>query len=270
MHARVRFLVSAIAISMLLAACTGSGATPAREGTGRAAPSGPQGNLRIAWRLEPDSLGPKFTTGAGAPDFFWVFNSFLTYRDFTGVPHPLIVESIPTQENGAWMVSPDGTMTTTFRIRETAHWHDMTPITAADYVFGYLVHADQDIPVVNREIESFISAVEEKDDRTIVVHWNRLYILGNVLGWQDLVPLPRHLLENKYRANKPLFTQGEEWTAGYVGTGPFRVERWNPGAGLIGARSPRLGARLAEGRDAREPLHLRGQRDPGELARRRD
>jgi len=237
----------------MVVGCTVPSAVPTDRSTQAAAQTGPRGTLRIAWRIEPDSLESKLTTGAGSPDFFWVFNSFLTYRDFTGTPHPMLINEIPTPENGLWTINPDGTMRTTFRIRDSARWHDMTPLTAQDYVFGFEVHADPEVPVVNREIEGYIDSVEAADERTLVVAWKRPYVFANVLGLHDLVPLPRHLMEAKYRTNKGNFTQGEEWTASYVGTGPFRVERWSPGIGL----TARAHAGWALGAPKLESLEIR-------------
>jgi peptide/nickel transport system substrate-binding protein len=50
-----------------------------------------------------------------------------------------------------------------------------------------------------------------------------------------LIPLPRHTLESRYRANKATFASGEEWNSAYVSTGPFKVERWTPGSSLVAA-----------------------------------
>ncbi len=129
----------------------------------------------------------------------------------------------------------------------------MTPLTAQDYVFGFEVHSDPDVPVVDRETEGYINSVDAVDDRTLLVNWKRPYIFANVLGLHDLVPLPRHLLEAKYRTNKATFTQGDEWTVAYVGTGPFRVERWSPGIGLTARAHPgwALGAPKLDALDIR-------------------
>jgi peptide/nickel transport system substrate-binding protein len=54
-----------------------------------------------------------------------------------------------------------------------------------------------------------------------------------VLGIQDLAPLPRHRLEEKYRTDKASFSFGEEWTTGFIGSGPFRLERWDAGVRIV-------------------------------------
>ncbi|MBM2811833.1 MAG: hypothetical protein HW416_2592, partial [Chloroflexi bacterium] len=96
--------------------------------------------------MEPESLHPKFSQGSGAAEFDWIFSSTLTIQDFQAVAHPVLAEEIPTQSNGMWVVNPDGTMTTTYRLREGARWHDGTPLTAQDFVFAHEVYVDPGVP----------------------------------------------------------------------------------------------------------------------------
>jgi peptide/nickel transport system substrate-binding protein len=42
-----------------------------------------------------------------------------------------------------------------------------------------------------------------------------------------------HLMQHQYETNKGSFTSGEEWTTQFVGSGPFKVEKWTPGQGMI-------------------------------------
>src|SRR6185436_20175600 len=46
------------------------------------------------------------------------------------------------------------------------------------------------------------------------------------------------LLEEKYLSNKATFLFGEEWTSGYIGSGPYRMERWTPGLGFVARAIP--------------------------------
>jgi peptide/nickel transport system substrate-binding protein len=227
--------VALVLLAMVLTACTATSPAPAPRPAEQAdtTSSRPKGTLRIAWRLEPDNLNPRFATGGGAGDFFWVFNSFLTYYDFNGALHPMLARQIPTQENGDWVVNADGTMRTTYRLREQARWHDGTPLTAHDFVLGWQVYMDRDLPVIERDPELRMTSVAAQDDHTLVITWGESYVLANALGYPALTPIPRHLSEEKYRANRANFTFGEEWTLAYVGIGPFRVERWSPGSGII-------------------------------------
>jgi peptide/nickel transport system substrate-binding protein len=198
----------------------------------------PRGSITIAWAREPENLSPKFLGGAGGAEPSWVFSSALTYYDLRGVPHPMMANRIPTQENGDWIINPDGTMVTTYRLRQGMRWHDGTPLTAHDFAFAARVYADPDVPVANREPERHISSVDAPDDTTLVVTWAEPYVQANVLGRGELPPLPTHILEERYRTNRANFVKGEEWTAAFVGSGPFRLERWEPGTRLIGRAFP--------------------------------
>jgi peptide/nickel transport system substrate-binding protein len=226
-----------LSLALVVTACSPGPSATDRSGGASEQPiaqtSGPRGTLKIAWATEPETLAPKLASGSGLNEFNWIFSSFLTYYDFNGRVHPMLAREIPTQENGSWVVNPDGTMVTTYRLREDARWHDGVPVTAHDFEFAYRVYLDRDIPVRDRVPESLMSRVEASDDHTVVISWSGLYVNANVLGYQQLDPLPSHLLEEKYRTNKANFVFGDEWTSGYVGTGPFRIERWDPGTGLI-------------------------------------
>jgi peptide/nickel transport system substrate-binding protein len=192
----------------------------------------------VAWPLEPENLNPKWFSGSGVSDYVWLFNSFLTYYDFGGTLHPMLARDIPSQEAGTWQVNPDGTMVTTYRLRENARWHDGTPVTSGDFAFAFEVYVDDDVPVLHRDPEHLISSVEAPALDTIIVTWREPYVGANALGYRELNPLPRHLVESRYRLNKATFLNGDEWTTAYVGTGPFVLDRWTPGAGLVARANP--------------------------------
>src|SRR5207249_4561400 len=195
--------------------------------------SEPRGTLKMAWAREAETLSPKFLAGGGAGEYTWMFSSALVMRDFANVPRPTLARELPTQENGGWIVNPDGSMVTTYRLREDARWHDGVPITAADYAFAYRVYSDPAMPVGVRHPESLMRSVEARDDHTLVIHWKESFLGANALGYRQLHPLPSHLLEEKYRTNHDQFASGEEWTYRFVGSGPFKVEVWEPGSHII-------------------------------------
>jgi peptide/nickel transport system substrate-binding protein len=193
----------------------------------------------MAWTQEPDSLRPKFAQQGvltGTPEF--MFNSALTLYDNHGTLRPMMAERLPAQENGDWVVNADGTMVTIYRVRQNVRWHDGVPLTARDFAFAYRVYVDPGMPVI-RDIERKMAQVEARDDHTLVIAWSELYPLANALGFSALPPLPRHLLEEKYRtapANE--FVSGDEWSTSYVGSGPYRLERWDRGASLTARAYP--------------------------------
>src|SRR5438093_4538733 len=199
-------LMLGVGILALLSAC--APAPPAVGGGASTSPSTasePRGTLRVAWTREAETLSPKFLAGGGAGEYTWMFSSALVMRDFANVPRPTLARELPTQENGGWIVNPDGSMVTTYRLREDARWHDGVPITAADYAFAYRVYSDPAMPVGVRHPESLMPSVEARDDHTLVIHWKESFLGANALGYRQLHPLPSHLLEEKYRTNHDQF-----------------------------------------------------------------
>ena len=193
------------------------------------------GPLKLAWGYQPETLAPKFIGGSGNADWQWIFSSPLTYLDQSGAAKPLLAQEVPTQANSQWVVNPDGTMVTTYRLRPHGTWHDGTPLTAQDFVFAYEVYMDKDLPVTSTVPESYIEGFEVPDDHTLLIRWMRPFVGANMLGHEQMIPLPRHTLEAKYRGNKANFAFGEDWTSAYISTGPFKVEQWNPGVNLVAA-----------------------------------
>jgi len=210
-------------------AAVGGGGSSATENT----VVQPRGTLKIGWTREADTLSPKFLAGSGVGEYTWMFSSALAIRDMGNTPRPMLARELPTQEKGGWVVNPDGSMVTTYLLREDARWHDGAPIRAADFAFAHRVYTDPAMPVGVRHPESLMTSVEARDDHTLVINWSRSFLAANALGYRQLHPLPSHLLEEKYRTNHDQFATGREWNYGFVGSGPFKVEAWEPGVHII-------------------------------------
>ena len=170
---------------------------------------------------QDDNLTPLFMAG-------------LVNFDSEGEPTAQLAEQAPTIENGLWKLLPDGQMETTLTIRPNVRWHDGTPLTTADLVFGAAVA--QQYPQGNFGTAAFanIETMEPRDARTIVVSWKRPYVQANWL-FSDLFaqPLPRHLLEESFRElDNAAFLNLRFWTSEFVGNGPFVVDDFAPGTYL--------------------------------------
>src|SRR6266545_3036286 len=225
-----------VAVLLLVACAPATPPTPAVQEVTQ----GPRGTLRIAWGPEPPGLNAKlFRAGpTEVQEFGAIFNSSLTFMDPGGSPRPLLARTLPTQENRDLIVNTDGTMVTTYRLRENAKWHDGTPLTANDLVFANSVYSDPEIPVVDGSTQALIANVQATDDHTLRIAWKQPYFLAGSLGTRDLVPLPRHLLSEQAQTNKANFATGPDWSANFVGNGPFAVERWDLGSGVIARAFP--------------------------------
>ncbi|MCS6804540.1 MAG: ABC transporter substrate-binding protein [Acidobacteriota bacterium] len=146
--------------------------------------------------------------------------------------------------------SPDGRVLT-MRLRPDLKFSDGHPLTAEDVVFTFQVIYDPTIPSSVADILKIGGRpiqVEAINDRTIrftfpevVAAAERLFDVVNVL--------PKHILEAAYRAGK----LKEAWNVStppdqIVGTGPFRVQAYEPGQRLTLIRNPYYWRRDEQGR----------------------
>jgi peptide/nickel transport system substrate-binding protein len=146
----------------------------------------------------------------------------------------ILADTVPAFENSLWKVSPDGRMELTWRLRESARWHDGTPVTAADLLFTAQVIRDAELVNFRGQLSEIIDRVETPDARTVVVHFTSPHIDADQLfGLEPTKPLPRHLLESAYRGDKSTFMTLPYWGAQFVGAGPFKLREWEPGSHLI-------------------------------------
>src|SRR5207249_11419697 len=81
-----------------------------------------------------------------------------------------------------------------------------------------------------------IEAVVAPDPRTVLIRWRTLYPEAGVVRAEQLDPLPHHILGQPFAAleNDPTaqdaFANHPYWSREFVGPGPYRLERWEPGA----------------------------------------
>lgn len=160
-------------------------------------------------------------------------NAGLSQQDPDRVLYPQLAEALPTAENGLWKVNSDGTMETTFRMRNGASWHDGTPLTAADLVFSLQVYMDKELPYFSSVVYSYIEGAQQLDPRTVVVKWNRTYIEADGLFGTTGKPMPRHLVEPTYTQNKAGLLDLPLWSTEHIGTGPFRVQQFERGSHAV-------------------------------------
>jgi ABC-type transport system substrate-binding protein len=160
-------------------------------------------------------------------------NQFLAVVGADGTPHPRLLAELPSLERGTWRVAPDGSMETVWRIRPDVRWHDGTPLTADDLTFTTRVIRDKEMADLYMPDFDHIEGAEAVDSRTVKVTWKRPFIEADQLFGLVGVPLPRHLLEQPLADDKASFSALPYWSAGFVGTGPFKVKEWVPGSGRI-------------------------------------
>ena len=176
--------------------------------------------------IRPDAQGP-------AKVIQPLVQSGLTVLDGQNVRHPVLVETVPSLENGLWMILPDGRMETTWKIREGAQWHDGSPLRTDDLIFGLEVGQDKQMSIFNSPAYGSIENATAPDSRTLIVTWKELSIdVDALFEAPGVALLPKHLLEDAYRTDKTSLLDLPYWTQDYVGTGPYQVRQWAPGIGV--------------------------------------
>jgi peptide/nickel transport system substrate-binding protein len=167
-------------------------------------------------------------------------NSGLTVVNGSGVREARIAQAVPTTENGAWQINPDGTMETTYKLRSDVLWHDGTPFTAEDLLFTAQTIQDPTLPLVRRELFSFIERIDAPDPHTVVVTWKQPFIEADqIFSSTGTLPMPKHLLAAQLD-NKEAFTSLPYFSREFVGVGPFRVKDWVDGSHMIVEANPQF------------------------------
>lgn len=230
--------ILAIAMLATVVGCA-PGAAPAQPGQPSAGqpPAAIQRLLVAGIRQEPPTLAARAIV-AFTPALYtqnYLFNASIDYRDERDVLHPQLVEALPQVNTDTWKVNSDGTMDTKYTLKPNLTWQDGTPLTAEDFVFGWKVYATKDFGAAGSPPISLMENMTAPDPRTVVIHWKQIY--PDAAGFQQTAnyptyqPFPRHLLEQHLKDLDPVaFTALPFWTSEYVGAGPYRVEKWEPGA----------------------------------------
>jgi len=182
-------------------------------------------------------VGPTGDTPA-APGAF--FHAGLTELDEKRTYQPKLAEALPQLGTDSWKVFPDGRMETTWRLRPNPTWHDGAPLVADDVVLSVqarIAYRTGGTRGGGATLARFIDEVTAPDPRTVVVRWKEPYPPAGESDWQ---PLPRHILGPALEsATTPeSFASLPYWSTEFVGLGPYRLERWEPGAFVEGVAFP--------------------------------
>ena len=161
------------------------------------------------------------------------FNAWLTYADADDTPMPYLAEALPELNTASWQLFPDGRMETTYRLKPNLTWHDGQPLTAEDFVFAWTVYSNPDYPTASLRPHIAMESVTAPDPRSVVITWKQPYYDAGFLT-NNWTPLPRHLLESALPQGREFFLNRSYWTTEFVGLGPYRLDRWEPGAFIEG------------------------------------
>jgi len=222
MHRTLVLRITAAAAAA--AALCAAGCSKVSSGPGSGNPWTIHGVLRIGAYEDLDNLDPVLSDELFATDVFQMIYSGLIDYDDHGNPVPDLAVEVPSQQNGG--ISKDG-RTIVYHLRRGAVWSDGAPLTSADVQFTWRQIMNSRNNVAFRYPYDQALAVDAPDRYTVVVHlrepsapfvanFMRNGIIGSIV--------PKHLLEGYAELNRIPFNTHP------IGSGPFVVASWEPGA----------------------------------------
>ncbi|MPZ15986.1 MAG: hypothetical protein GEU73_16450 [Chloroflexi bacterium] len=221
---------------IVASACAPTSSPPSTGTTAGGEANRREQSLVAAVRVEPSRVAAKATTSqfVNIKTSVALFNATLDLIDDRGAPQPYLAEALPQLNTDSWQVFPDGRMETRYRLKPDLVWHDGTPLTANDFVFSWQVFATPEIGTATSPPIGIIEEVLAPDDRTLVIQWRQLYSWAGTLqagNIPELPPLPPHILGEPYqRADWEGIINHAYWSTEFIGLGPYRLERWEPGS----------------------------------------
>jgi peptide/nickel transport system substrate-binding protein len=223
---------------LLTTACAAN--PPPTPASGSSAPSAPAATpapqpdrtLVIAIRGEPGTLNGKRGGGLNLIAVRQILNADLTRLDESDGVHLLLAESAPQLNTDSWKVAADGKMETTYKLKPNLTWHDGQPLTAQDFITAWKVYTTTPIGGFDPTPQNLVEDVLAPDPRTVLIKWRQPFPDAAQLD-NRFSPLPSHILAQPLQElDSDAFTNLPYWTQEYVGAGPYRLDRWEPGAYL--------------------------------------
>ena len=179
---------------------------------------GRDGQLNILYWQAASTLNPYLSGGTKDIESASMVVEPLAHFDEAGNLVPVLVEEIPTIENGG--VAADFT-SITWKIRKDILWSDGTPLTAHDAVFSgeYCLHPDAGCNATSNFTD--VQSLEAVDDHTLKITYSR----AKPFPYAPLVGSTAPVIQ-KAQFENCVGARSQECTEenfGPVGTGPFMV-----------------------------------------------
>lgn len=129
-----------------------------------------------------------------------------------------------------------------FRLRDGLRWSDGEPLTAADSVFSFSLHAHRETRDVSKFAVQHTAGYQALDEHTL--RWTGIAgFLDSEYQANFWTPLPQHALAGISPGDLP---EAEAAARRPLGWGPYVIESWEPGVQISLRKNP-LYFRAAEG-----------------------
>ena len=229
-------------VTVILSACAPAAPrteTPSAPGAPVAsAPATPK-TVTIGIQREPHTMDQNISgggslTAGGASNVPPILHNSLSVNSGSGGFVAQLAAEMPSVERGTWRVNQDGSMDMTWKLRPNVKWHDGTPFTSADMTFMFEVRKALGNKTSGAGRPELMESASAPDALTFVVHWTQVYVRADEATGLD--PLPRHLLDEVYRADKDAVATSRYFTSDFVGLGPYKLQRWEQGAFIEAVR----------------------------------
>jgi peptide/nickel transport system substrate-binding protein len=231
-----RLFAALFLLSLLLAACGGTGDPPAGDPPAADLPpvAAAGGTVTVAASSDIVGLNELLLPSTPLHSFIFVQSLFLPLLE----EQPDYATGPPTFKPrlaSSWEFSEDRKILT-FHLRDNAVWSDDTPVTAEDVRWTWQA---QTHPAVGWQVavsKEHITDVEVVDAHTVRFHFDEIYST-QVMDAIEGVILPRHawsqLPFEEWRENADWFRDH------LVTNGPFTLESWEPQQRIVLARNER-------------------------------
>lgn len=127
-----------------------------------------------------------------------------------------------------WEQGDDGKVIT-FHLRKGVRWQDGKPFTSKDVAFTFQAIQELQAPSVWKAYMSAVDTLETPDDHTVVIKYR--YPYAPALTTWTMGILPAHIYGGSDLPSSPGNREP-------VGTGPYKLARWEPGKRLLLQANP--------------------------------
>jgi len=193
-------------------------------------------NLGLRTVLDGFSIGASATLQGGGIGYIEIHSQGLFTSDkTTGRPIPRLVAEQPTVDNGDFILTSDGKMVATYKLRHDVQWADGAPFTSKDLMLTFAIEQNKSMPVPDATAVSLMESATAPDDYTFVLTWKQPYYLADAIGPLLFWPLPSHTLAADYQTmvveqnDVQGFMAKPYWTAEFFHIGPFKLTQFNAG-----------------------------------------